>query len=224
LTKLEGALRPREAVLTWLVDAQLFPSLVDHARSIAELPVEAAPISVIGRRVEAAVRAEMKGQPRDAIETAVRRAIGDAVFLFTLVFQQELASGWASWRSVVDRLGDDLRVESEARATLERQFFGGHDVLFADVAKEWAGHVDMVGRLTTLAGLMSWTGKEARRPPTGMPVGASVKARVADRVASLADDARVRAYEALGDRSRAVEMMERRLSVDWVPQAGEASI
>ena len=84
LTKLEGALAPREAVLAWLVDAHQFPSLVDHVRSIAALPVEAAPLSVIGERVEAAVRASMKGQPRDAIETAVRRAVGDGVFLFAL--------------------------------------------------------------------------------------------------------------------------------------------
>ena len=86
LTKLEGALMPREAVLAWLVEAHQFPSLVEHARSIAELPVEAAPLSVIGARVEAAVRASLTGQPRDAVWEAVRRAVGDGVFLFTLVF------------------------------------------------------------------------------------------------------------------------------------------
>jgi hypothetical protein len=58
--------------------------LADHARSIAELPVEAAPLSVIGKRVAASVRAAMKGQPHDAVLDAVRRAIGDGVFLFTL--------------------------------------------------------------------------------------------------------------------------------------------
>jgi hypothetical protein len=36
-------------------------------------------------------------------------------------------------------------------------------------------------------------------------------------VATLADDARVRAYEILGDRSSAVEIMERRLLGDWTP-------
>ena len=68
----------------WLVEAQQFPSLEDHVRSIAALPVEAAPLSVIGERVEAAVRASMKGQPRDAVERAVRRAVRDEVFLLTL--------------------------------------------------------------------------------------------------------------------------------------------
>ena len=84
IAKLEGALRPREAVLAWLVEAQQFPSLVDHVRSIVELPVEAAPLSVIGERVEAAVRQDTKGQPRAATEAAVRRAVGDGVFLFSL--------------------------------------------------------------------------------------------------------------------------------------------
>ena len=39
----------------------------------------------------------------------------------------------------------------------------------------------------------------------------------ARRVETLADDARVRAYEVLGDRPRAVAIMERRLSAGWAP-------
>lgn len=38
--------------------------------------------------------------------------------------------------------------------------------------------------------------------------------RVADRVARLADDARIRAYETLGDRPKAVQILERRLLLD----------
>ena len=38
--------------------------------------------------------------------------------------------------------------------------------------------------------------------------------RVAGRVTRLADDARVRAYEIMGDRERAVTIMERRLLAD----------
>lgn len=44
--------------------------------------------------------------------------------------------------------------------------------------------------------------------------GGSLTERVAERVTTLADDARVRAYEILGDRPRAVEIMERRLLGD----------
>jgi len=259
LAKLEGALRPRAAVLAWLVEAQQFPSLQDHVRSIAELPVEAAPLSVIGERVEAAVRASMKGEPHDAIEAAARRAVGDGVFLFCLALQinvvaleiakveglraaatfywmgcllggpraadlppleeaktykRELADCWAQWRTVVDRLSLDIRVESEARATLERRFFGAHDVFFADASQTWAEHVDMVERLAGLADALVPTRGPKVRPPrfNAMAASGSLTARVAERVAMLADDARVRAYEALGDRPRAVQILERRLA------------
>ena len=260
MAKLEGALMPREAVLAWLVEAQQFPSLEDHVRSIVELPVEAAPLSVIGDRVEAAVRASMKGQPREAIETAVRRAIRDGVFLFTLaiglnvvalemarleglratatfywmgcllggprpadlppaeanVYERELADSWALWWPVVDRLSLEGRVENEARATLERRYFGGHDVFFADAGQAWASHVDMVERLLGLAETMASTGgpmARSRRSIRTAP-GGSLTERVAERVAALADDARVRAYEIVGDRPRAVQILERRLLAD----------
>jgi hypothetical protein len=128
----------------------------------------------------------------------------------------EITDSWALWWPVVDRLSLDVRVENEARATLERRFFGGHDVFFADAAEAWAGHVDFVERLASLADAIASTRnvKTSRRPPGWTVAEASVQARVAERVASLADDARVRAYEILGDRPRAVEIMERRLLAD----------
>jgi hypothetical protein len=260
VAKLEGALCPREAVLAWLVEAQQFPSLEDHVRSIAGLPVESAPLSVIGARVEAAVRASMTGQPRDAVWEAVRRAVGDGVFLFTLalqinvvalemarveglratavfywmgcllggpraadlppaeakVYERELADCWAPWWPVLDRLTLEVRVETEARATLERRFFGGRAVLFADAGAAWASHVDFVERLASLAETMASTGWPMARSRRSMRTapGGSLTERVAERVATLADDARVRAYEILGDRPRAVEIMERRLLAD----------
>jgi hypothetical protein len=257
VAKLEGALHPREAVLAWLVEAQRFPSLVDHVRSIAGLPVEAAPLSVIGARVEAAVRDAMRGQPRYAVETAARRAVGDGVFLFTLaiglnvvalemarleglrataafhwmgcllggpraadlppaeakVYERELADCWALWWPVLDRLSLEVRVETGARATLERRFFGGHDVLFADASAAWASHVEMVERLASFAETMASIGgpmARSRRATRTAP-GGSLSERVAERIATLADDARVRAYGILGDRPKAVRILERRL-------------
>ncbi len=259
VAKLEGALSPREAVLAWLVEAQQYPSLVDHVRSIAGLPVEAAPLSVIGDRVEAAVRDALRGQPREAIEAAVRRAVGDGVFLFSLAlglnvvalevarleglratavffwmgcllggpresdlppaevetYRRERADAWALWWPVVDRLSLEVRVETEARTTLERRFFGGHEVLFSDAATSWASHVDMVERLASLAETMALTGGPmARSRRSTRAAGRSLTERVAERVATLTDDARVRAYEILGDRPKAVQIMERRLTVD----------
>jgi hypothetical protein len=139
------------------------------------------------------------------------------------VFKRESADAWGMWRSVVDRLGADLRVENEARATLENRFFGGHDVFLSDVTERWASHIDLIERLVGLAEDMPWTGRaKARlRRPTGVEPVASAQERVAARAETLADDARVRAYEVLGDRPRAVEIMERRLSAGWTTGSGD---
>ena len=187
VAKLEGSLQPREAVLAWLAEAQRAPGLVAHVQSFLNLPVEAAPLSVIGARVVAAVRAERKGQPRDAVERAALRAQGDAVFLFCLVVvlngrvlevaqleglraagtfwwmgallggpheppasdedANERREAWRNWRALVDRLTTDVRVETAARASLEGRYLGGHDVLFADAAADWARYADQVAGL-----------------------------------------------------------------------------
>jgi hypothetical protein len=70
---------------------------------------------------------------------------------------------------VIDRLSLEVRIETEARAMLERRFSAGHEVLFSDAATSWASHVDMVERLTSLAETMASTGgpmARARRPRT----------------------------------------------------------
>ncbi len=127
-------------------------------------------------------------------------------------YRRERADAWAQWRMMVGRLSRDARVESEARASLERRFFAGHDVLFADAATSWASHGDMVERLASLADVLASTGGlMARTRRSTRTASGSLTERVRERVAALADDARVRAYEILGDRPRAVEIMERRL-------------
>ncbi len=253
VAKLEGALQPREAVLAWLAEAQRAPGLVAHVQSFLDLPVEAAPLSVIGARVVAAVRAALKGQPRDRVETAALRAQGDAVFLFCLVVglnrqalevaqleglrasatffwlgallggpstdetapsARDQDGTWAQWRAVVAGLQARVRVDTAARTELERRYLTGHDVLLADAAADWAEFAEIVERLAGVADAIAparGTGtRRAGRPDTA----ASVAARVADQVAWLADVARVRAYEILGDRGRAVSIMERHLRAD----------
>ena len=132
------------------------------------------------------------------------------------VYVRQLADAWATWRSVVDRLDVDLRVENEARTTLERRYFGGHDLFLADVDEAWAGHVELVERLMGLAEMLaSKAAPNARRRLShGAGAGGSVAERVTHRVSELADDARVRAHEIMGDRERAVTIMERRLLAD----------
>jgi hypothetical protein len=130
-------------------------------------------------------------------------------------YRRELTEVWAQWRAVVDRLDLDVRAEGEARTTLERRYFGGHGVLLSDAATSWASHVDLVERLARLAETLASTGgpmAQARR--STRTAGGSLTEHVAERVARLAEDARLRAYEVLGERTRAVEIMERRLMED----------
>jgi hypothetical protein len=257
LAKLEGALRPREAVLAWLAEVQELTDIDDYSRHIAEVPIDDAPMSVIARRVHAAVREDMKGKPREAIEDAVSRATGDALFLFCLVLQvnievvqtadvealraaavflwmgcllggprdedlapdeleehhRELTSSWTSWLSVVDRLERDVQVVDQMRATLADRYYAGHDVLFANARTRWQGHVEQVGRIKFLAdGIGSPDrGKAARRQRARGPRVPSVGAGVEARVAWLTDWAKVRAFEVLGERPKAVAIMERRI-------------
>jgi hypothetical protein len=127
-------------------------------------------------------------------------------------YRLELAEAWALWRTVVERLRLDVSVEQEARATLQRRFFGGHDVFVADAAQAWEEHVDLVDRLANMADLLATPpGSKPRRRSDRPDPGGSLTERVAERVTKLADDARVRAYEIMGDRPRAVAIVERRL-------------
>jgi hypothetical protein len=130
-------------------------------------------------------------------------------------YRRERADAWKLWWPIVDGLRLDVRVESQARTTIERRFFAGPDVLFADATEAWTAHVDFVERLASLAETLASTGGTmARARPSTRTTSGSLTERIAERVATLTDDARVRAYEILGDRPRAVEIMERRLLAD----------
>jgi hypothetical protein len=254
IAKLEGALRPREAVLAWLAEVQELTDINDHSRHVAEVPIDDAPMSVIARCVGAAVREDLKGKPREAIEDAVYRATGDALFLFCLVFQininvvqtadvealraaavflrmgcllggprdevlaqeelaehhRELTRSWATWLSVVDRLERDVQVVNQMRTTLADRYYAGHDVLFADARIRWQEHVEQVERLRRIAdSIASSSRHKAARRAAGRNAPPTVEGGVKARLDLLVDQAKVRAFEVLGERPKAVAIMER---------------
>lgn len=128
---------------------------------------------------------------------------------------RELAEAWASWRSVLGRLRLDVRVENDARARLEKRYFASRDVLFADTAQACAEHVDLVERLAGLSDVLAPATKPTGRRQVAVQTDAvTIEEHVSRRVARLADDARVRAFEIIGERDRAVTIMERRLLAD----------
>lgn len=119
---------------------------------------------------------------------------------------------WQTWHEVLDGLVTLLETEEGARAALERRYFDGRSVLFGDARAAWADLRDIVNRLVGLAELLGATGRQSaggwseRRADvrSGADHGQA-------RATILADDARVKAFEILGDRPRAVRIMERRL-------------
>jgi hypothetical protein len=92
LARVEGSLAPRQIVLRIVGEAQEFDGLEAYTRSVIDLPDAASPLSRIASETDAAVRSSMKGQPREAVETAVRRALGDGLFAFLLVLQLNTAA------------------------------------------------------------------------------------------------------------------------------------
>jgi hypothetical protein len=120
---------------------------------------------------------------------------------------------WASPTVEALTLVELVAVEEEARASLESRYFDGRPVLLGDAAQEWAGLRDMVDRLASLAGVRppvigARTSGHRRSAAAGRRHRAD---RVHERARTLADDARDSTFEQLGDRRRALAILERRL-------------
>lgn len=89
---LEASLPPLDAVLHVVAEAHEFASIDAYARSVADAPVEAAPMSRLAAQTEASVRSATKGRPREEVDAAVRRAVGDAIFRYVLFLRINAAA------------------------------------------------------------------------------------------------------------------------------------
>jgi hypothetical protein len=259
LDKLEHSLGPTEAILRWLEEAHRFPSIVEYARASIDLPEPTQPSIRIIEQVAAAIRRTRRGRTDDELERAVRRGIGDTVFLFQLVFvlnqtaadfaqlamlrsfmllgqlnhlvtdplSDDLAvrradpegargnnTAWRIWRASIEELVRDVHVEQAARSALDETYFADRSVLFAEVAQAWTQLEDQAARLDTIMETL----REPFRTRAGFGLRRALPAkpgliagRAQSRVAELADDARIAAFEILGDRARAIAIAESRL-------------
>jgi hypothetical protein len=250
----ETSLGPTELVLHILAEAQTFNSLEDYTRSIIDQPAEAAPLNRIAAGTEATIRASMKGASRDAVDAAVRRAIGDGFFTFLLVLhlngaalevarteglrasaafywmgcllggpretdlspkdwaehKKEQARAWHSWRAVVAGLLATVMVEDDAREQLEARYLGGQPSMLNDAERAWSSFAEMADRLWSIAEkLVPLTRAEERR--LSKDGGRILDQRVQERARKLADDARISTFDRLGENSRALAILERRL-------------
>jgi len=91
LGKLEASQPPLAAVLMWLAEAKAYGSLPVSVEGHDE-PGAPSPIARIRNQVRTDVERSMRGQARQEIEQAVRRANRDAAFFFVLVLRLNLAT------------------------------------------------------------------------------------------------------------------------------------
>jgi hypothetical protein len=124
--------------------------------------------------------------------------------------KKEQASAWQSWRAVVAGLLVARLVEEDAREQLGTRHLGGQPSLLADAERAWESFAEIVDRLWSLAEDIAPVTKaeERRKRNDGEQL---FDKRVTERARKLADDARITTFDRLGQNSRALAILERRL-------------
>ena len=74
LDKLEGNLTPKQAALLWMADSHQFDTMNEYADSLKGASDSAWPIPRLCDQVYASVTKAMKGQPKEKLGPALRRA------------------------------------------------------------------------------------------------------------------------------------------------------
>jgi hypothetical protein len=123
--------------------------------------------------------------------------------------QKEQADCWRSWRGVVASMLVLSLVEEDAREQLEARYLGGRPALLAETQKEWDRFADQVDRLWSIAEKLAPLRHDEEE---SIESAADIyDQRVAERALHIADDARISTLDRLGENSRAVAIIERRL-------------
>lgn len=106
-------------------------------------------------------------------------------------------------------------VEDDAREQLEARYLGGRPSLLSEGDAEWERHAEHVDRLWSLGEELAPQACDQgphESDPAFVDAARIIEERVAERAKTIADDARVSTFESLGERPRAVAILERRLS------------
>jgi hypothetical protein len=110
-------------------------------------------------------------------------------------------------REQLDELVAIVAIEDKARAMLERHYFDGAGVLFADVALGWQALGSEVRHLSESerpAKAPGGSGPGRRRPPRP---GVSPARAAQERASQIEADARLAALTALGEQTRATDLL-----------------
>jgi hypothetical protein len=117
-------------------------------------------------------------------------------------------------RDLVEEIVDDLHVEAEARSHLEARYLDGVQALFPEGAQERGCLAEQAQLLASAAATLDQSGRAGgrrRRRPSPPERIRSLADRVESRADELADDARAAAFELLGERRLADDLVTRRL-------------
>lgn len=82
---IDAMLSPKQLILVWLEEAHQFPTITDYARSTLDQP--RSPLSRILDEVSRGAGRTTKTRPVEELRKDVRRAQGDALFLYELVLR-----------------------------------------------------------------------------------------------------------------------------------------
>jgi len=87
LAKVEAGLSPMALVLRWLAEAHAYDDLTDYTRSLLAAEPPVAPLDRLVQEAETNARRQGRGQPRDQLETTVRKALVETIFRYQLVLR-----------------------------------------------------------------------------------------------------------------------------------------
>ena len=164
LARIEAALSPQAAVLAWMIEAHAHGSLLAYVDTLRGAPDDAFPLIHLPDQVEKAIRATMRGQPRDVVWREVRLAVRDTGFLYYLVSNlnwrlvEHKRANWLHVALATTMLRAAAATDSEREFTLgwaqaeaaahtayiqqgtvaaiAQRYFGGTSPLFPDVAAD----------------------------------------------------------------------------------------
>jgi hypothetical protein len=127
--------------------------------------------------------------------------------------QKDQADCWSSWRGVVASMLVLSLVEEDAREQLEARYLGGRPALLAETQADWDRFAEQVDDLWSIAEKVVPL-SEDEQANVDRASSDMYDQRVAERARRIADDARIATLDRLGENSRAVAIIERRLRRD----------
>jgi hypothetical protein len=87
LAALEASLSPTELVLRWLAEAHAYDDFKTYSESLFDQDPGNLPMDRLAREAQTSARSRLRGQPKDDVATAVRKALVDTLFRAQLVLR-----------------------------------------------------------------------------------------------------------------------------------------